>query len=105
MDLKALEDAGFVKALTAEEWELHNNKRAAHFGDASVVALSYLLERGNVRISVEQNTQTQAPFGVQMVVHYPEIAIIEDSTTGRRVTCDASDTDLILALADEVLKS
>jgi hypothetical protein len=113
-DLKALETAGFEKALTSDEWELLQQqaaKRYARTGQAAQehvpggnVVIDYVLERGDVRVSTEQNTQDQAPFGVPLTVHYPQIAVIENLNDNRRVTCDASDTALILLLADEVGK-
>jgi hypothetical protein len=113
-DLKALEDAGFAKALTAEEWQLLQDQNATRYTRAGETAqgqvpggkvvVDYVLERGDVRVSTEQNTQDQAPFGIAMTVRYPQIALVENISDGRRVTCDASNTALILAMADEVSK-
>lgn len=113
-DLKALEDAGFQKALTTEEWELLQEQVARRYTRAGQsvqeqtpggnVVVDYVLERENVRVSTEQNTQDQIPFGVPMTVRYPQIAVIENLEDNRRVSCDAADTALILLLADEVGK-
>lgn len=112
-DLTALEGAGFNKTLTTEEWEQLQGQVAARYaraGTGSVeaqvaggnVVVDYVLERGNIRVSTEQNTQDQAPFGISMTVHYPQVAVIENVDDGRRVSCDAGDTALILLLADEI---
>ena len=113
-DLAALEGAGFEKQYSLEEWEelqasvnARYQRRAAGADvreerPGSHVTVNYVLQRGDVRVSTEQNTQDQAPYGIQTTVQYPEIAIIENVTDMRRVTCDARDTQLILALADQL---
>jgi hypothetical protein len=94
-DIEALEAAGFTKLLTEEVWAA---------GPGQQVPLNnYFLARGEVLITTEQNTTEQSPYGISTTVRYPEIAIIHHAVLqSRRVTCDASDTDLILALAEEV---
>lgn len=112
-DLDALEAAGFRKTLTTEEWELLQEQVAERYSRAAGptvqdhapggnIVVDYVLERDNVRVSTEQNTQDQAPFGISMTVRYPTVAVIESLNDTRRVCCDASDTSLILALADEL---
>lgn len=94
-DLPALEAAGFEKLLTTEQWEATVEEGGP--------LVNYRLARGEVLITTEQNTQESAPYGVSTIVRYPEIAVISHATyVHRRVTCDASDTELILILADEV---
>ena len=113
-DIEALEGAGFAKKYTTEEWQqlqAATDERSSRMAAATAggvpraggqVKIDYVLERGNVRIITEQNTQEQAPFGISTTVRYPEIAIIESTVDMRRVSCDASDTALILTLADQV---
>lgn len=113
MDVQKLIDAGFSKALSDEEWEAMQESQKQRYlrpGGTDVqqqipggnVAINYVLDRGDVRISTQQNTQDQAPYGIKTTVHYPEVAILENTKDGRRVTCDANDADLILKLSDEI---
>lgn len=96
LDIEALEAAGFAKLMTTEEWEKAN-------AAAPNPRVEYRLSRGEVLIATERNTQEQSPHGISTTVRYPEIAIIWHAfAAAQRVTCDASNTDLILALADEV---
>ena len=66
------------------------------------VRIDYILERRGVRVTVEQNTQTQAPYGIETVVHYPQVAVVSHESTVQQVSCDASDTELILAVVDDL---
>lgn len=113
-DLKALQDAGFEKALSTEEWEQLQAQLAQQYSRPSQsnaqeqipggVVVDYVLKRGDVRVSTQQNTQDQAPYGISMTVRYPQIAMIENEADGRRVSCDAANTALILLLAEEIGK-
>lgn len=94
-DIAALEEAGFEKTLSDEEWERMS---------ANVIPLvDYRLVRGDIMISTEQNTQQTDASGLQTTVRYPEIAVIQHlARPDRRVSCDASDTELILLLVAEL---
>jgi hypothetical protein len=97
-DIDALEAAGFTKLLSTEEWE------ATHAGLNPLV--DYRLSRGDVLLTTEQNTQEQDASGLSTTVRYPEIAVLENLRyPGRRVTCDAADTELILLLAEEIVRT
>lgn len=100
--VQALEDQGFEKALTDEEWEAYNEQLAqsGRYGSSEVV-VEYILVRGDVQVIVEQNTSRQTQLGVPTTVHYPEVCIVE--VAGRRVAC-AADVRLILAMADALAR-
>lgn len=107
-DIDALLAAGFVKTLSEEEWEQMNARlpEVYNTGDnpnPSNVTINYILERGDVRLVTEQNTQEQAPLGVQTTVRYPEIVVLESTRIPNlRVSVDATNTELILAVADDI---
>lgn len=107
-DLKALEEAGFEKLMTTEEWEEWHEHELQRYNKAdepvgvNKVTKSYVLQRNGVRLTTEQNTQTSSPTGLQTTVEYPEIVVLEREDHTQSVTCDASDTDLILLLADQL---
>jgi hypothetical protein len=96
-DIDALEAAGFEKILSAEEWEATNRAQPNPRSD-------YYLRRGLVMVTTEQNTSEQSTVGgISTTVRYPEIAIVHHAERPmERVTCDASDTELILLLAEEL---
>lgn len=96
-DIDALEAAGFEKMLTTEEWAAANRAQPNPLSN-------YYLRRGDVLITTEQNTTEQAPTGgISTTVRYPEIAIIHHAHRFyERVSCDASDTELILLLVEEL---
>ena len=107
-DIQAFEDAGFTKQLTEDEWRKRNDSMATFLtrqrrdGLPGDVRIDYILERRGVRVTVEQNTQTQAPYGIETVVHYPQVAVVSHESTVQQVSCDASDTELILAVVDDL---
>jgi hypothetical protein len=105
-DLKALEGAGFKKLMTSAEWKKWHEREVAKYAEqregAGQITKHYVLQRNGVLLTTEQNTQTSAPSGLQTTVEYPEIVVLEKEDRTRRVTCDASDTELILLLADQL---
>lgn len=107
-DLQALEKAGFKKLMTTEEWEEWHEREIQRYNKAAVptgtngVTKNYVLQRDDVILTTEQNTQSSAATGLQTTVEYPEIVVLETEDHRRTVTCDASDTELILVLAEEM---
>jgi len=114
-DLEKLEAAGFEKAMTTEEWETFTAEEAEKYkrpgsspGETvavGTVTKDYVLRRGDVWIMTEQNTQSSTASGIPAMITYPEIVVIKSESQSRQVTCDASDTGLILALAAELEKN
>lgn len=115
LDLEKLEAAGFEKTMTAEEWEEfheHEQERYKRRAESSgqiddmvatgTVTKNYVLKRGPVLIITEQNTQTTTASGLPAMITYPEIVIVKSEKDGRQIACSPDDTDLILALADEL---
>lgn len=99
--IAALEALGFTKALTHEEWVAHNEQLAASdkYGSTDLT-IEYILEREDgVRVTIEQNTQTDAPFGVLTTVRYPDVAVVEYEM--KRVACTPQ-ADLITAMANQL---
>ena len=110
-DIDALEAAGFTKTLTDEQWiDLNENQLpqqylredGAGLKPGSKGTVDYLLERKGVFLRTERNLQEQEQAGLQTTVRYPEIVILEAWEGRVRVACDASDTELILTLVDEI---
>lgn len=103
-DLAALEAAGFEKTLSDEEWVDAQAAFNSLYGREGVT-VNYVLLRGEIRLVTEQNTQEQEQFGVQTTVQYPEVAVLEHvNIPTRRVAVDASNTALILAVADDLAR-
>lgn len=108
LDLKALEEAGFEKVMTTDEWEKWSEREAERYDKSDRapnqgrVTKNYMLERNGVLLTTEQNTQVSSATGIQTTIEYPEIAVLETVDHRKSVTCDAGDTELILLLAEEL---
>lgn len=112
LDVEALESAGFQR-LSHEDWLAFQASSSQRYSRSSIsgptdgamvsaanVRNDYVLQRRDVQIISEQNTQEQLLPGFDTSVRYPEVAIIQRGP--RRVSCSAEDTDLILLLADQM---
>lgn len=112
-DIDKFEAAGFEKTMTLEEWEHFNAEvvpkayvratpDSVHGTPGSDVTVDFVLQRNAVMLRTERNTQEQAEGGLRTTVHYPEIVILEADEGRISVSCDASDAELILLLAEQL---
>lgn len=100
LDVTPLLDSGFKK-LTQKEWQTRvEGYRALGMDNGGTFDFGYELIRGNVTIMIEQNVSTIIGDGLETMTKHPAVATV----TGPRgrVTVNAAETDLILAMADEV---
>lgn len=100
IDIQPFVSAGF-KTLTQKEWQA----RLADFAtmgmnEGGTYDFGYELSRGSVSILIEQNTSTTAADGLETMTKHPAVATVIGPRG--RVTVNATETDLILAMADEV---
>ena len=96
-DLDALKAAGFKKQLSKKEWEERNAEYAASPRSAGgPYVVDYVLKKGDVSIVVERNTATSDGLKVE----FPAVALVQGPSG--TVAVSASDTQLILAMVDEV---
>ena len=100
LDLTPLTEAGFKK-MTKVEWQARVDEyKALGMDQGGVFDFGYELVRGNTTIMIEQNISTIIGDGLETMTKHPAVATV----TGPRgrVTVNAAETDLILAMADEV---
>lgn len=100
IDTKPLIEAGF-KALTQKEWQARLAEFAAMgMNEGGTYDFGYELSRGKVTVLIEQNTSTTSADGLETMTKHPAVATVIGPRG--RVTVNATETDLILAMADEV---
>lgn len=102
LDITPLTEAGFV-ALSQEEYDARIEEfRALGMDNGGTYDFGYELqnERDGVTILIEQNTSTIAADGLETMTKHPAVATVVGKRG--RVTCPAHETDLILAMANEV---
>lgn len=100
LDLTPLLDAGFKK-MTQKEWQTRVDEyKALGMDNGGTYDFGYELIRGRTTIMIEQNVSTIVGDGLETMTKHPAVATV----TGPRgrVTVNATETDLILAMADEV---
>jgi hypothetical protein len=95
----ALTDAGFVNNADLQgKYEAKAERdNLSHNGDYVVLGT---WTKGVVTLLFEQNTATEDIGGLSAAITHPAVCVIS-SPTGR-VACNATDVDLILAVADEI---
>lgn len=112
-DLEKLEQAGFEKTMTTEEWEVWSEQEQQRYtrkdpeapgGSVApgVITKNYVLKRDDVLIITEQNTANSLASGIPATIQYPEIVVVQLGDGPIRIACSADDADLILAVAEEV---
>lgn len=100
LDLQPLLEAGFKK-MTQKEWQARVDEyKALGMDNGGTFDFGYELVRGNTTVMIEQNISTIVGDGLETMTKHPAVATV----TGPRgrVTVNAAETDLILAMADEV---
>lgn len=100
MDKAALEKAGFVADSELVDSHAQSaDKRGMHKGGEYVVHGAW--RRGAVALLFEQNTAAEPmEGGLTATVTHPAVCVV--SSPYGRVACNAADTALILAIADDL---
>lgn len=100
MDVQIVEAAGFVAVpeLTQSNQEAADANGMSHNG---AYVVKGVWERGQVVLTVEQNTarEDENADGSQITVTHPAVCVV--SSPLGSVACNAADTELILALAQD----
>lgn len=102
LDITPLLEAGYT-TLSEEDYQAEVERlRALGMDNGGTYDFGYELknERDGVTILIEQNTSTIAADGLETMTKHPAVATVVGKRG--RVTCPAHETDLILAMANEV---
>ena len=98
---QGLIQAGFKKTLTNKQWSTKMSQlQQSEISRTGPYRLEYILQRGEVTVTIEQNTSKQLHGGLEATVTYPSVAVVEGPKG--RVACDPENTELILQMADEL---
>lgn len=100
-DLDRMTEAGFTKTLSKAQWAARNAELdALGMNTGGPYTSDYVLQNGDVTLTVEQNTSTETQSGMEVTIKHPQVVIVEGP--GGRVACPAGDADLILAMTEQL---
>lgn len=100
VDVEFLVQQGFSK-LSKQDWEKRVAElKAKGMDNGGTYDLGYELARGPVSVMFEQNISTVISDGLEVMTKHPAVAVI-DGPRGR-IACPAHDSELILAMVDQV---
>lgn len=100
IDVTPLLDAGFKQMSQKEFTARQDERKALGMDQGGQYDLGYELIRGNVTVEFEQNVSTIVGDGLETMTKHPAVASVIGPRG--RSTCSATDTDLILSLADDL---